>query len=108
MNPKQHNQPPIPRGKTLFESFKLPLRLMIQDFLLVIIFLLAGACIAVSENVSSFDSKLFCEFLGLAGVQIISAIAFFKKVRHWKKWIAILSAILTLAFIPATVFRFVW
>lgn len=105
MNPEPNNQPPIPRGKTLLEPFKLPIRLMTQDFLLVIIFLTAGVCVAISENVSSFGSKLFYEFLIVAVVQMISAMVFFNTVRHWKKWIAMFSAMLTLASAVAIVLR---
>jgi hypothetical protein len=98
MNLNQNNHSQVPRGKALFEPFKRPLRLMIQDFLLVIIFLASPICVEMSESIVSINSKLFLEFLIVAGFQIFAAFVFFKKVRHWKRWISMLCLVLTLIF----------
>jgi hypothetical protein len=92
----------FPRGKVLFEPFKLAFKQMMREFtiffLVVIVCAIAGISIEISENVTSFETKLFWFCIVLNAFQIVSSIILFKKIRSWEKWIAIFFTIVMIGY----------
>jgi hypothetical protein len=95
MSEKLPNDLYAPRGKVLFLPLKKPFRFFVQDFLLMLLGLMMGACIAISDTVSNFHSKSFWAFLILSAIQICFGIIYFKKILQWKRWLALFFSILT-------------